>query len=156
MSYASCLNNRFSGEQYIENLSVNNLTVTNLTSNKTLSSRAIPDNTIQNDTLTVFFSEVLPVGSYNIIGTVAIQPTDGDATSNGFSVFESSTSIRFPLNQLTFASSELGGLIGPQAIPFNTLFTSDGMKPLEFSIYLYGGSSFQIIQGQKSIQWYSI
>ena len=134
MSYASCLNNYFS-KQTIEDLHVTG-SFTNSSSGVVTNTPITDNNNIQSDQLTLFYSEVLAKGNYIIRGSCGVIPLDEENLMQSFSIYESSSSTKYPLVEMTFSE----GLYGTQFLPFTTVFQSDGVKPLEFSIRVIGGT----------------
>ena len=151
MSYASCLNNSFA-KQTIKDLTVSGtLAYSSLTN--VLGSSAIPnDNVILDETLTTFYSKVLPAGNYFIRGVLGIFPQDGDTIKlSSYSIYDN-FSTKYPIVGMGFTT----GLEGSQYLPFNTCYVSDGIKPVEFSIFLVGGVYEIVTEFDQSIQYFAI
>ena len=147
MSYASCLNNSF-GKQTIQDLHITG-SFTN-SSPGVLQSKEIDDNIVENDVLTMFYQELLPLGLYYVRGTIGLISADGDLLE-AFTIYESSSSLKYPLSRLAFPPGT--GLLDAY-LGFSTIFQSDGVKQLEFSIQVIGGN-FKIIPstlGDNAIQ----
>lgn len=151
MSYASCLNNSFS-KQIIQDLHITG-SFTN-SSPGVLQSRQIDDNIVENDVTTMFYQELLPLGIYFVRGSVGVLPVDSDVVLlEAFTIFESSSSLKYPLSQMTFVPGT--GLADTQFLGFSTIFKSDGVNPLEFSIHLLGSGNFKVVSstlGDNAIQ----
>jgi hypothetical protein len=155
MSYASCLINSF-GKQTIQDLRITG-SFTN-SSPGLLQSKEIDDNIVENDVTTMFYQEVLPAGIYFVRGSVGLLPVDSEAVLlEAFTIFESSSSLKYPLSQMTFPVGT--GLADTQFLGFSTIFQSDGVNQLEFSIQVIGGGNFKIIPstlGDNAIQVFKL
>jgi len=151
MSYASCLNNTAIGKQTIKDLTITG-SFTNIADNLIQAFTIEPLDNIQPDIQTQFFSQVLPIGSYSIRGTVTVRPLTAPLLE--FSISESSTSTKFPLFEMDFTS--LGGLEGSQSLPFSTFYVSNGVKPVIFSIFLTGQTEFSITLADHSLEIFKI
>lgn len=156
MSYRSCLNNNFA-LQTIETLNVGTLTVTkafNSSALKSVVSEPIPGGSIPSGALTTFYSKVLPPGHYSVRGALNLIVQADPLLS--YTIYESSTSTKYAISQLTFPDSS-SGLQGNQALPFTTFYTSDGTKPLSFAVILEGEGEYQVVAGvATAIQYYCL
>ena len=151
MSYASCLNNSVIGKQTIKDLTITgsfNVVAENLVQLFTIPSI----NNVQAGQQTVFFSQVLPVGTYSIRGTITVLPLAAPLLE--FSITESSTSTKFPLFEMSFEAN--GGLSGSQSLPFNSIHVSNGIDPVSYSIFLTGDTEFSISPADNNIQIFKV
>lgn len=139
------------GKQTIKDLTITG--TFNVVSNNLIQAFTIqPVDNVQPSIQTPFFSKVLPAGSYSIRGTVTINPLTAPLLV--FSITESSTSTKFPLFEMDFSS--LGGLQGSQSLPFSTMYVSNGIDPVTFSIFLTGETEFSIVQANNNIEIFKI
>lgn len=152
MSYASCLNYNF-GKQTIKDLTISG---TLKLTNPSLSNAAIASSlTIEPDTATVFYTKVLPVGTWCIRGSIGITPLDDSHIMMSFIICESSSSTKYPLSRMSFLPES--GLVGTQFLPFCSCYQSNGVDPVEFTITVSGGGQFCTVAGYgDAIQCFAI